>query len=254
MKRKHEPTSAEGPLHFGPDYEEAVVLSDGGELVFRLIHPEDKDLLLDGLSRLSVESRFARFLSARASLSPSILAYLTEVDQHTHFALVAGERLEDGSSRGLGVARYVCEPEDPSTAEAAIAVADEAHGRGVGGMLFRRLVAAARERGVTTFTMDVLPGNEKMLRLLRAMFPDGSAELRNDGGVEVLSIRCPLPEVSPDNLNHADMGRLYQVFKHAAEELIHVVRRARDIPLPSVLKRGSQADRAASEAAAEPQT
>jgi len=44
-------------------------------------------------------------------------------------------------------------------------VADDLQGKGLGSLLFRRLATLARARGIATFEAEVLPDNEKMLRV-----------------------------------------------------------------------------------------
>jgi GNAT superfamily N-acetyltransferase len=80
-----------------------------------------------------------------------MLAYLTEVDHHDHEALVA---FDDCSSEGVGVAWYV--RVDGATAEAAVTVADDWQGRGLGTALTSMLAERALEEGIDRFTAVVL--------------------------------------------------------------------------------------------------
>src|SRR5436189_102460 len=113
-----------------------------------MIRPEDKPLLRRGLAKLSVESRLRRFFAARNDFTPAELVYLTEVDGKDHVAIGA-LRADDGE--GVGVARFVRHAPAGEVAEPAIAVVDDMQGKGLGRLLLARLVAAARERGVTRF-------------------------------------------------------------------------------------------------------
>jgi GNAT superfamily N-acetyltransferase len=158
-------------MFFDADYLEHATLRDGTEVVVRLLRPDDRELLRAGFGRLSPESRYRRFFAAKNELSARELRYLTECDQVHHVAL--GATSADGE-RGLGVARYIVLDDEPGLAEAAIAVADEVQGRGLGSLLFQRLVAAARERGVERFRCDMLGSNQGMADLLRALAPGAS--------------------------------------------------------------------------------
>ncbi len=71
----HEPTTRE--------------LLDGSRIDLREVRADDKQAIADGFSRLSPESRYRRFFSARDRLSPSDLRYLTEVDHRDHEAVIA---------------------------------------------------------------------------------------------------------------------------------------------------------------------
>jgi len=64
-----------------------VALPDGAELLVRQVQPDDKQLLADGLRRLSPESRYRRFFRPLNEFSERDLAYLTEIDHRDHEAL-----------------------------------------------------------------------------------------------------------------------------------------------------------------------
>jgi GNAT superfamily N-acetyltransferase len=51
----------------------------------------------------------------------------------------------------------------PHLAEAAVVIADEWQGRGLGTALVKRLAERAREEGITAFTATVLTSNRHML-------------------------------------------------------------------------------------------
>jgi GNAT superfamily N-acetyltransferase len=220
------------PWTYDAAWSERAVLRDGSEVLFRLVRPEDKPLLIDGLLRMSPESRFRRFFSHRDHLSEAELVYLTELDHDHHFALGAGTvPSEDSPSRGLGVARFV-RLEDPLVAEAAVAVVDEVQGKGLGGMLFERMVKAAAERGVKVFRFEVLAENDSMLGLIDKLFP-GTTRHVEDG---ILTLDCPLPDLSEHISGQTIGGSLYAVLRHAAEGTLRVLRGMR--PPSTVLKGG----------------
>jgi RimJ/RimL family protein N-acetyltransferase len=136
------------------------------QVEIRPIEPEDKDALARGFDRLSDRSRYRRFLSPRGPLTEAELRYLTEVDHHDHEALVA---VDPDTDEGVGVARFVRSPEEPQTAELAVAVADDWQGRGVGSLLTAELAKRAREEGITCFTALALAENDAMLGLLHEL-------------------------------------------------------------------------------------
>src|SRR5262249_28082828 len=106
-------------------------------------------------------SRTMRFFVARSHISEKELRYLTELDGVDHLAILA---MRDDQS--VGVARFIRQKARLDVAEPAIAVVDSLHARGLGKVLFARLAAAARERGITSFEAEVLRRNRAMLRLL----------------------------------------------------------------------------------------
>jgi GNAT superfamily N-acetyltransferase len=186
---------------------ERVRLKDGSEVEIRPIAPTDADALTEGLESLSAESRYRRFFTAKRAFSGRELEYLTAVDHHRHEALVA---VAPDTRRGVGVARFVTDPEDPSTAEVAIVVGDEWQGRGVGGALMERLSLRAVEEGVCHFTATMLESNDAVEELLRGVgeirrrhLGDGVAELCVD-----LSAQEPCPPVLRGALQAAARGDL----------------------------------------------
>ena len=142
-------------------------LQDGTPVQIRTIRPSDKDLLADGHSRLSEETVQRRFLAPKPRLTGSELRYLTEVDGHDHFALVAVRAADPADM--IAVARLVRLHDDPTTAEAAITVADRKQGKGLGRHLGLMLGDAARERGIERIQATMLSDNPAAHRLMHAI-------------------------------------------------------------------------------------
>src|SRR3954447_25282245 len=134
----------------------------------RPIRIDDQDLLSDGFSRLSPQSRRLRFFVSKKRLSSAELRYLTDVDHHNHEALVAVSRF---GRRGLAVARFIRDPVDRDAADLAVTVVDEWQGRGLGTALVSRLAARARCEGVHRFTATMLEENDGARRLLPKLGP-----------------------------------------------------------------------------------
>jgi GNAT superfamily N-acetyltransferase len=204
--------------HFTLDYVERAVLRNGTAVRLRLLAPEDKALLRAGFEKLSAESRYARFLAPKTTLTDEELRYLTEIDQENHFALGAVREEGDGSGApvGLGIARFI-RLDDPTSAEAAIAVADEIQGCGLGRLLFVRLCAAAAERGIERFHCDVLGSNTDMA-LLAKVCPERTVEVE----AGVMRIELPLPNVAPREPAEGPppAGPMYRLFRAAAENAV----------------------------------
>jgi len=199
--------------HFTFDYEERATLRDGTPIVMRLLRPEDKQLLREGFERLSPESRYTRFFSPKQALSDDELHYLCDIDQENHFAIGAARELEDGTRVGLGIARFIKIAD--GVAEAAVAVADEMQGRGLGRLLFLRLCAAARERGITTFQCEVLGSNASMKHLLDALGVEREVTVSQG----VVSFDLQVPEILPTEpiSTPAPEGPMYRLLRAASE-------------------------------------
>ena len=206
--------------HFTSDYVERCELRDGTRVLLRLLTPEDRHALRAGFEALSPESRYARFLAPKTTLTDAELDYLCNIDQEDHFALGAVVESGDGKGGvvGAGIARFIRLPHEPKAAEAAIAVADAMQGRGLGKLLFMRLCAAAEERGIERFACEVLGSNNTMAGLIERVSPDREIEVSQG----VMQIDMPLPNVTPTAppSSTAPHGALYALLRMAAENAI----------------------------------
>jgi GNAT superfamily N-acetyltransferase len=219
------PALSEAPAYeLGPEYREDATLRDGTAVRLRLIRPDDKDRLRAGFARLSPASRYLRFFAPKSELTDGELRYLTECDGVDHVAI--GAILVDADRRetdGLGVARFIRAADDPTVAEAAIAVLDEVQRRGLGTLLFNRLVAAARERGIARFRCDVLAENAAMIDMIESFSPERTEKL--DGGVMTIELALPAapdPDTpaTPDDPGHREspMFRLFRLIAEGAAQ------------------------------------
>lgn len=139
------------------------MLRDGSQVLIRQVQPADASLLAEGFNRLSAQSRWMRFLTAKRDLSLAELRDLTQIDHHDHEAIGAVNRVD---GHGVGVARYIRDPADPQAADLAVTVIDDWQGRGLGSELLTRLSHRARQEGIRRFTALVVANNAAVARLL----------------------------------------------------------------------------------------
>ncbi|MGP9682164.1 MULTISPECIES: bifunctional acetate--CoA ligase family protein/GNAT family N-acetyltransferase [unclassified Brachybacterium] len=166
----------EYPAHWEAD----IALRDGSAAHLRPIRPADADALQDFHTRQSEHSRYLRFFAAMPQLSPRDLARFTHVDHHDRvaFIVLVGDEI-------IAVARY--DRIDPRAAEVAFNVSDARQGSGLASVLLEHLAAAARERGISFFTAEVLPQNAKMINVFTEAGFD--VERTMDDGVVLVSFR-----------------------------------------------------------------
>jgi GNAT superfamily N-acetyltransferase len=143
-------------------------LPDGTRVRLRPVVPGDKAVLAEGFRRLSAASRYRRFMTPLEELDEGMLRQLTEIDYVDHFAWLALLADRPGEP-AVGVARYVRLDEEPEVAEAAVTVADEYQGRGIGTLLLEALGAVALENGIGTLRGSVLEENRDMREVLEAV-------------------------------------------------------------------------------------
>ena len=165
-----------------------ITLRDGSGVRIRQGGASDNELLLRGFERLSPQSRYRRFLTPVPELDRETVRYLTDIDHQDHEAMIA---LDERGNEGLGVARYVRNPERPDTAEVAVTVIDDWQNRGLGAILLEMISARARQQGITSFTALMLAENQEMLDLLKEL---GPVQITHQAAGTV-EIEVPLPAV-----------------------------------------------------------
>jgi nucleotide-binding universal stress UspA family protein/GNAT superfamily N-acetyltransferase len=168
-----------------PSRRRTITLRDGARVTLRPIAPEDKPLVAASFERMSEESRYRRFFTAKSELSAAELAYLVDVDHKDHEAIIA---IDPSSGEALGVARYIRLKDDAEIAEVAVIVADDWQRRGLGRALLDRLTYRARREGVRRFSALVQGDNPGALRLLEDV---GDTRKERDSGVVELVVELP---------------------------------------------------------------
>jgi GNAT superfamily N-acetyltransferase len=195
-------------------FREERLLGDGTRVTLRSIQPEDAAELRRGFTRLSSRSRYQRFLGGVPELTDAMVTYLTQVDGADHVAIVAAtDSLDLKTEVGLGVARFVRLQDEPEVAEAAVTVADDVQGKGIGRLLLTALATLAVERGVRVFRGEVLAENTRMCRLLEEL----GAKMRVvDGQTLVFDVPLQEPvEAVAEEASHP----LRRLLRAAAESL-----------------------------------
>jgi RimJ/RimL family protein N-acetyltransferase len=158
-------SESQGTPEMGADVareERTVELRDGRRVLVRPIRADDEAGLHDAFSRMSERSVYFRFFSPLKRLPEALAQRLSQVDYRNRFALVA----VTPEGRIVGVARYD-RIADHNAAEVAVAVTDDEQRQGLGSALLLLLAEIARNAGIETFTLIVLPENQSMLSLLR---------------------------------------------------------------------------------------
>ncbi len=149
----------------------------------REIRLEDAAALRRLVGRSSERSVELRFLGPMRELSEEKARRFAEVDGRDRFALVALDPEDEDAI--VGVVRYE-RVRGTDEAEYAALVEDRFQGRGLGIGLTRRLIEAARKRGIERLQALVLRENRGMLGLLRSLeFPERK---RRENGLEHIEI------------------------------------------------------------------
>ena len=142
--------------------ESDIDIPGAGAFHMRPVRPEDAAAFTQFASRVSEADMRMRFFSPLRALPPSLLARLTQIDYDREMAFV----LTDSAGTVAAVGRLAADP-DGLRAEFALLVRTDLKGHGIGSALLQKLIAYARQRGVTEIWGDVLLENSNMLAVCR---------------------------------------------------------------------------------------
>lgn len=149
-------------------YVESWTTPDGTQVLLRPIRPEDEPLVVDfhrTLSERSVRLRYLTPMTLDARVAHERLVRVCFIDYDRDMALVALRSDEaTGEKEILAVGRLAKLP-GLDEAEFAILVADAWQGRGLGTELLRRLIAIAKEEGLSRLSAEMLAENVEMQRV-----------------------------------------------------------------------------------------
>jgi predicted CoA-binding protein/GNAT superfamily N-acetyltransferase len=167
-----------------------VILRDGTTAVVRVTVPGDHDALRRFFHELSTESRRRRFFSFADPDEVLLDTFCDSSDPSRQTTLLALRQVE-GELRPIAVGSYLTL--GGRSAEAAFAVSDPFHGKGLGTILLERLATLAAASGFRRFEAMVLPENTAMLEV----FQESGFEIRSKsdrGCITVLLSLSPTSE------------------------------------------------------------
>jgi GNAT superfamily N-acetyltransferase len=140
-------------------------LTDGTHVLIRPLQANDREREFQFIKRLSPQTRHFRFLCTLNEPGEALLDQLMDVDYHKRMAYVA-LFMEHGELTEIGVSRYAAADHD-KTCECAVVVADGWQGRGLGRLLMKHLIDAARINGFERMISVDSANNTDMHRLAR---------------------------------------------------------------------------------------
>ncbi|KZC22892.1 GCN5 family acetyltransferase [Rhodanobacter thiooxydans] len=121
-------------------------LQDGTTVRIRSIGERDAELELEFLNHLSPAFRSSRFLGLVRDPTPEVAHELTNLDPACAVGFIALVTHE-GRERQIGAAQFHANAAG-DRCDASLTVSGEWRKRGVGSLLMRHLIAAARARGI----------------------------------------------------------------------------------------------------------
>jgi acyl-CoA hydrolase/GNAT superfamily N-acetyltransferase len=153
------PTNAPYPSQ----YEWNIPLKDKSTVFIRPIRPEDEPMMKEMFYSFSERTRYLRFHGPMKSFPHARLQVFCNVDYDQEMTLI-GVVGQPGEEDVVSLGCYIHD-QGTNTAEVAFSVRDDWQNKGLGSILFRKLVEIGRERGVDIFHAEVLTENLPMLNV-----------------------------------------------------------------------------------------
>jgi acetyl coenzyme A synthetase (ADP forming)-like protein len=162
-----------------------AVLRDGSTATLKVADPSDQNAVRRFFHDLSPESRRRRFFTL-AEPSDTLVRRLCDSSDPSHGLSLLALRAIDGEVRPIAVGSYIALGND--AAEAAFAVADQFHGKGIGTILLERLATIAAVNGIDRFEATTLPDNAAMLEV----FNESGFEIRSKSERGTITVQLSL--------------------------------------------------------------
>lgn len=152
------------------------VTADGTTILLRPVKISDEPLLKDFFYSLSDRSLYRRFISRRKDMPHERLQSFVVID-YTKEMIILAVTEDEGKEKILGVGQYGIE-EKSHSGEAAFAVRDHYHNKGIATEILSYLTYLAKRQGLLGFTAEVLVENKPMLRVFEKMGFDIQKRIR----------------------------------------------------------------------------
>lgn len=144
-------------------YIKPVQIEDGTFVQLRPIHPIDGTKAEEFRSTLSAESIYARFLGYIPRISEKLVKRLTEIDYSKEMAII-GEVSHEMEKEIIAVARIASD--ENKSAEFAIIISDDWHGKNLGSILTKYMIEIAEDMGFESIYALLFSRNLNMKKIL----------------------------------------------------------------------------------------
>ncbi len=167
---------------YPPEIEETIEI-DGKPVTIRPVKPVDDRRMQEHFYALDKTDVVSRFFQKRKSFSRNEIEGLSLVDYISDLTLVAVTG-EFGFGKVIGVGGYLLEAGGES-AEVHFTVSREFQGKGLGGIMLKKLADAAAKNGIPKIVAYTAYENRRMIRLFQGLAYN--VKTTDDGGMLLLS-------------------------------------------------------------------
>ena len=145
---------------------EETRMFDGQRVMFRPAKPVDDRLIQEHFYTMDEKDVQTRFFGMRRSFYREEMEGMSQVDYIKNLSILAVTG-EVGFEKIIGMGMYALEHAE--VAEVAFSTDKEWQGKGIAGILLRKLAEAARENGILSLVAYVLPTNTGMIKLFKKL-------------------------------------------------------------------------------------
>jgi len=166
---------------------EETRIYDGQPVTFRPAKPVDDRLIQEHFYDMDEKDVHTRFFSMRRSFYREDMETMFQVDYIKNLSIVAVTG-EIGFEKIIGLGMYALD--HGAVAEVAFSTAKEWQGKGIAGIILKKLAEAARENGFTSLVAYMLPTNTGMIKLFKKL----PFKVKSVIEGETLVLRCDFDE------------------------------------------------------------
>jgi acyl-CoA hydrolase/RimJ/RimL family protein N-acetyltransferase len=183
-----ERTLNESILGVYPIHLEEVFEIDGEKVVVRPAKPVDARRIQEHFYSLDKDDVVSRFFHDKSTFKKDEAEEVSQIDYVNDLTMVAVVG-EFGFGRVVGIGEYLQDPAS-NQAEIAFSISRPFQKKGLGKILMRKLLTAARENGIGGFFAYTSAGNQGMIRLFKQL--PFKAATTFDG--DMVTLRCSFSE------------------------------------------------------------
>ena len=166
---------------------EETRIYDGQPVTFRPAKPVDDRLIQEHFYDMDEKDVHTRFFSMRRSFYREDMETMFQVDYIKNLSIVAVTG-EIGFEKIIGLGMYALD--HGAVAEVAFSTAKEWQGKGIAGIILKKLAEAARENGFNSLVAYMLPTNTGMIKLFKKL----PFKVKSVFEGETLVLRCDFDE------------------------------------------------------------
>jgi acyl-CoA hydrolase len=140
---------------------------DNRKIVFRPAKPDDERRIQEHYYELEKQDVVSRFFHEKSAFIRDEVEKVSQVDYVKNLTIIAVMG-EVGFEAVVGVGEYLLN-ESKNMAEVAFSISRGWQKKGLGGVILKKLAAAAIENGISGFIAYTSPENQAMIKLFRAL-------------------------------------------------------------------------------------